>query len=84
MGWFSLKMFENKGIGSYITSIIKENPKYFGVFFLLISILWLVYNIKKNEPIDFNNRNIASWDVFINGWALLLMLFIFSFFLLFD
>ena len=67
-----------------IITFIEDNNIISGIIFILIAILIVVYQFNKNESYKMKDHNLFTWKVFVNTWAIVLILLMFGFFLIFK
>jgi hypothetical protein len=67
-----------------IITLIEDNNIVTGVIFILIAILVVLYQLKKNESFKMKDHSIFTWKVFVNTWVIVLILLMFGLFLIFK
>lgn len=60
-----------------LIKFIEKEPIIFGIIALLIALVITFFNLKK-ESKSFSEHSIFSWKVFINSWAIVVMLLAFA------
>ncbi len=60
-----------------LIDIVYNNGTLFGVLFISLSTIIMIKKIK-SEKKSFDEHNVASWEAYVNGWALIVILFIFG------
>jgi hypothetical protein len=63
---------------------ISEDSFFFGIIFILLSVLLLLFRIYFNESSKMEAHSAASWKAYINSWVFIAMLFIIGISLLFH
>lgn len=71
-------------IKEIVIGLFNNKPLLSGIITFLIAFVLLVYIIKKEGHANFFGRSIASWNAYVSLWALVVVLFILSGFLLFG
>jgi hypothetical protein len=63
-----------KKLKDFFVNTIDTYPIYSGITFLILGILIIVYQIKKNEVFNMNKHGLASWKAFVNTWGVAIIL----------
>lgn len=69
---------------SWFSSTINEEPIFYGLIIILVSIVLLALRIYFKESSKMKDHNLSSWQAFVSSWALIIMVFFLGFFLLFN
>jgi len=59
-----------------INLFIRDNPSISGTIILLISLILLIYNLKRKDGFNFEDFGILNWQAFFSLWVLTIVLFI--------
>jgi len=71
-------------VNSWFTSTINEDPIFYGVIIILISIALLALRIYFKESSRMKGHNLGSWSAFVNYWAFIIGVFFLGFFLIIN
>ena len=67
-----------KDFKELIVDQMEKNPIEMGIIFILIGVVMLIYKLEKKQSWNSDRHTALSWKSFVNGWALLVMSFIFG------
>lgn len=59
-----------------LNEYILKDSFFFGTLFILLSILLLIIRIYFKESSKMKNHSAASWEAYVNFWAIIVMMFI--------
>lgn len=59
-----------------LNEYILKDSFFFGILFILLSILLLIIRIYFKESSKMKNHSVASWQAYVNFWAIIAMMFI--------
>ncbi|WP_300026926.1 hypothetical protein [uncultured Maribacter sp.] len=59
-----------KKIEDFFINTIKAYPIYSGISLLIIGILLVAYQIRKNESFNMNEHGLGSWKTFVGIWGI--------------
>lgn len=68
----------------FFADFIDENNLISGIIFIAIGIMLLLYQMRKEKPLNFKDSNILGWNATISMRALIFMSFIYGLILLFK
>ena len=69
---------------SWFTSTVNDDPIFYGLVIILVSIALLALRIYFKESSRMKNHNIFSWKAYVSSWALIIMVFFMGLFLIIN
>jgi|GEM_PF-4023502 len=68
----------------FLNSFIIEHSEVSGIIIIVLCVIFLFYNLRKENAFNFEDFNFLNWQEFFASWVLNLVLFIIGFKLLFN